>query len=179
MTELLSSFRFRVGLRRSPTAPATSVADATNPAPDAGNPLDSEGAFQECSGLEIEMEVGEYHEGGRNDGVIRRVGRAKYSNIVLKRGMFLGDDGRVNVDFWRWLQEVVAGHNVRRYDGTIEVLGPGPDQQPLATWSFVRGLPAKIKGPELNAKTGEIALEELHIAHEGLTLALPDVGGPA
>jgi hypothetical protein len=28
----------------------------------------------------------------------------------------------------------------------------------------------KIRGPELNAKTGEVAIEELHIAHEGLRL---------
>jgi phage tail-like protein len=41
----------------------------------------------------------------------------------------------------------------------------------VAVWTFERGLPAKIKGPELNAKTGEIAIEELTIAHEGLRLA--------
>src|SRR6185295_1376582 len=48
----------------------------------------ADGSFQECSGLEVEMDVQEYLEGGRNDGVIRRVGRAKYQNLVLKRGMF-------------------------------------------------------------------------------------------
>ena len=37
--------------------------------------------------------------------------------------------------------------------------------------AFDRGLPAKISGPQLNAKSGEIAIEELHIAHEGLRLA--------
>jgi hypothetical protein len=42
--------------------------------------------------------------------------------------------------------------------------------QVVATWVFDRGLPAKIRGPELNARTGEIAMEELHIAHEGLRL---------
>jgi hypothetical protein len=39
-----------------------------------------------------------------------------------------------------------------------------------AVWAFDRGLPLKIVGPALNAKTGEIALEELHIVHEGLRL---------
>ena len=28
----------------------------------------------------------------------------------------------------------------------------------------------KVVGPTLNAKTGDIAVEELHIAHEGLRL---------
>jgi phage tail-like protein len=57
---------------------------------------------------------------------------------------------------------------VRRYDGLIEVMSTGDNV--VARWEFDRGLPARIKGPELNAKTGEIAIEELHIAHEGLRL---------
>jgi phage tail-like protein len=40
----------------------------------------------------------------------------------------------------------------------------------VARWAFVRGLPAKVTGPQLNARTGEIAIEELHILHEGLRL---------
>ena len=40
----------------------------------------------------------------------------------------------------------------------------------VARWIFDRGLPIKVAGPTLNAKTGEIAIEELHIAHEGLRL---------
>lgn len=115
------------------------------------------------------MDVQEYLEGGRNDGVIKRVGRAKYSAIVLKRGMFYGAGGAVNSDLWRWIQDVVAGKRpVARYDGKIRVMSSG--ENTAATWVFDRGLPMKIRGPELNAKTGEVAIEELHIAHEGLRL---------
>lgn len=128
-----------------------------------------DGAFQEVSGLEIELDVQEYQEGGRNDGVIRRVGRAKYQNLVLKRGMFYDAGGAVNRELWSWLQGIASGERpVRRYDGVIEVLGTGSDV--VATWVFDRGLPVRLRGPELNAKTGEIAIEELHIAHEGLRL---------
>ncbi len=67
---------------------------------------------------------------------------------------------------WKWLQGIAAGERpVRRYDGAIEVMSVG--DQVVATWTFDRGLPAKVKGPELNAKSGELAIEELHIAHEG------------
>jgi phage tail-like protein len=84
-----------------------------------GQPL-GDGGFQECSGLDIETDVQEYLEGGRNDGVIRRVGRAKYTNIVLKRGMFFGDAGTANRDLWNWIQAVAAGQRpVPRYDGII------------------------------------------------------------
>jgi phage tail-like protein len=164
---LLSAFRFEVKLRRSEQIVAGSNR-SVGEAPPEREAL-GDGAFQECSGLEIETDVQQYLEGGRNDGVIQRIGRAKYTNIVLKRGMFFGDDSSVNRDLWRWLQDVVSGTRpVARYDGIIEVKSPAGDT--VATWVFDRGLPAKIRGPALNGKSGEIAIEELHIAHEGLRL---------
>ena len=164
---LLPAFRFEVKLRRSAQIVAGSNLSAGE-FPAQQETL-GDGAFQECSGLEIEMDIQEYLEGGRNDGVIRRIGRAKYTNIVLKRGMFYGEDDKVNRDLWLWLQDMVSGKQpVARYDGIIEVKSRVGDT--VATWVFDRGLPAKIRGPELNGKSGEIAIEELHIAHEGLRL---------
>jgi phage tail-like protein len=149
---LLRSFRFKVSLTGS----------------DSGGSL-ADGAFQECSGLDLSLDVHELNEGGRNDGVVRRVGRAKYEPIVLKRGMFYDVQG-VNRDLWNWLQDIAAGvRPVPRYDGLVEVMSEGDEV--VARWTFDRGLPAKISGPQLNARTGEIAIEELHIVHEGLRLA--------
>jgi phage tail-like protein len=164
---LLRSFRFQVKLLQSPFGEEGKEADAISTLRLGGTPL-ADGAFQECTGLEVEMDVQELVEGGRNDGVIRRVGRAKYQPIVLKRGMFY-EGGAVNRDLWTWLQDVVSGHRpVRRYDGIVEVMSVG--DQVVARWLFERGLPAKVTGPQLHAKTGEVAIEELHIAHEGLRL---------
>ncbi len=163
--QLLRSFRFQIKLRRSAGGELGSQASTDVPS---GTEL-GDGAFQECSGLEVEMDVQEYLEGGRNDGVIRRVGRGKYSPIILKRGMFYGPGGAANRDLWNWIQKVIAGDRpVARYDGVITVFSRG--ERPSATWVFDRGLPMKVRGPELNAKTGEVAIEELHIAHEGLRL---------
>jgi phage tail-like protein len=151
-TSLLRSFRFRVKLR--------------NPA--SGLEL-GDGAFQECGGLEVEMDIKEFLEGGNNNAVVRQAGRAKYSPIVLKRGMFYSKGSPANGDLWTWIQQVVGGvRPLPRYNGTVEVMSVAFDV--AATWTFDRGLPMKVRGPELNAKTGEIAIEELHIAHEGLRL---------
>jgi phage tail-like protein len=167
---LLRTFRFQVKLLKS--APGES-GTLPNPPPSqlpTGSPLGN-GAFQECTGLEVEMDVQEYLEGGRNDGVIRRVGRAKYQNIVLKRGMFFGGTGQVNGELWRWLQSIVAGERpVPRYDGIVEVMSVADTV--VARWVFRRGLPTRISGPQLNARTGEVAIEELHIGHEGLRLVV-------
>lgn len=153
------AFRFRVTLSPSPAPDGT---------PAQGGPL-GDGGFQECAGLDMEMDVAEYAEGGRNNGVIQRAGRAKVARIVLKRGMLHPAGSEVNTELWQWFQDVVDGvRPLRRHDGTIEVL----DDQgtTVATWTFTRGLPAKLVGPQLNARTGEIAIEELQIAHEGLRM---------
>ena len=50
----------------------------------------------------------------------------------------------------------------------IEVMGHADDV--VATWTFERALPSRISGPALNAKTGDVAIEELTIAHQGLKL---------
>jgi len=151
---LATTFRFRVTL--TATGGGAELAD---------------GAFQECTGLDVEMDVSEIQEGGRNNAVIQRAGRAKFTRLTLKRGMLHPSDGTVASDLWGWLQDVVDGvRPIRRYDGTVLVLGVG--ERPVATWSFARGLPAKIVGPQLNARTGEVAVEELQIAHEGLRMVI-------
>lgn len=155
--ELVNTFNFRVKLRDSSS----------------GSQL-GEGAFQECSGLQIEMDVQQFEEGGRNDGVVQQVGRGKYQPLVLKRGMFVEGD-TVDGQLWSWLMRILEGRRpVVRYDGVVEVLDRAGEAggRVVATWSFERGLPAKIVGPTLNGKSGDIAIEEIHIAHEGLRLVV-------
>jgi phage tail-like protein len=169
--ELLQTFRFRVSLTLSASrGPDTQPVEVDDPTK--GGQWLADAAFQECSGLELETDVREYLEGGRNDGVVRRVGRVKLQPLVLKRGMVV-QGGRVRPELWAWIQDTIAGRlPIRRYDGLVEVTRPANDSPTVATWRFVRGLPLKVAGPALNAKTGEIAIEELHIAHEGLHLVI-------
>lgn len=159
---LLPAFRYKVVLSRA-------TAGSTDP-----EVLGTVGGFAECVGLELEADVKEYLEGGRNDGVVRRVGRVKLTPIVLKRGMFAADNhSPANIDLWNWMTRMVSGTlPVARYDGRIQILDP-TGHTALATWTFDRGLPQKVSGPSLNARTGEIAIEELHIVHEGLRMEVP------
>lgn len=151
---LLTTFNFEVTFRRISGSGPTSLTG---------------GGFQEVTGLDVEMDVKDYEEGGRNDGVIRRVGRARYQPLVCKRGMFGPAGGDAVPELWQWFQDVVAGvRPVRRYDGTVLV----QDQlrHTMAAWEFVAAVPSKLVGPQLNARTGEVAIEELHLAHQGLRL---------
>jgi len=172
-TFLLNNFNFEVTLLR-----AASIESGSNLSPGSntsGKAILGDGGFQECSGLEIQMDVQEIQEGGRNNGVIQQVGRAKYQNIVLKRGMFYNASDKLSSDVWEWIESVVSGvRPVVRYDGLIKVYGhrskPSKDPKVVATWVIERALPLKVSGPQLNAKSGDVALEELHLAHEGLRL---------
>jgi phage tail-like protein len=121
--------------------------------------------FSEVSGLTTDTNVIEYREGcDNNDGVntVRKLpGLRKYVNIVLKRG-FTQDKG-----LWDWHQNVLQG-TTQRQRGSIILLDEGRNK--VLSWSFHDGWPVKWEGPALNAKTSEVAIETLEIAHEGLVL---------
>jgi phage tail-like protein len=150
------------------------------------------GTFAEVSGLNAEMETEEYREGGLNTGPHKFIKWGKYPNLVFKRGV------TPNTDLWDWHYQTLYGSQavVRRNgiivltDRTASVAGlpglpaipglAGLNRFPIAVWLFSNGLPEKLQGPSLNAKTNEIAIETLEIAHEGLTrlgaAGIPGVG---
>jgi phage tail-like protein len=115
--------------------------------------------FTECSGLSTTTEVIEYREGNDKAGIRKLPGLTKFSNIVLKRGFTRSSE------LWNWRKTVMNG-TVDRRSGTITLLAD--DHTPLARFRFHNGWPAKWEGPALNAKSSEVAIETLEIAHEGL-----------
>jgi phage tail-like protein len=117
------------------------------------------GGFSECTGLESTMQVEEYREGGRNDGVLKFPGRIGGANIKLKRG------AGISPDLWRWHEAYLRGRGKRR-DGVIELMDDTGSV--VATWRFRRGIPIRWVGPTLVAGQSNLAVEELEIAHEGL-----------
>ena len=53
-------------------------------------------------------------------------------------------------------------------DEDLEQIAGG---RPVAQWSFQNAWPSKYSGPALSAKgSGDVAMEELSISHEGLKL---------
>lgn len=149
---------------RPPSPPPTvsvTVQVSVGPAGPPPPPAPPAGGFSECTGLELGLDVEEYKEGGNNGTVLRFPTRAKWTNIKLKRGMALSDD------LWLWHYGFVQG-TVSRRDGVVTLLDE--QQNPVKVWKFKRGLPVRWTGPSLNAMQSQVAVEELEIAHEGLTL---------
>jgi len=120
------------------------------------------GAFAECTGLEATMEPKVIKEGGRNYGSFQRVGTVTFATVILKRGMTRARD------LWKWFELTTArGAYTYRLDVTIRMC----DQQgkPAISWVLHRAMPIKFKAADLNARATEVGIEELHLAHEGLT----------
>lgn len=128
-------------------------------------------AFSEITGLEATMEPKVIKEGGRNFGVVQRVGPTTFGTVVLKRGI------SSNKHLWTWFELVSGGAYGKRMTATITLYGPeeGPREHPARTpiyqWRLLRALPTKFKTADLNATSSSVGIEELHLAHEGMERA--------
>jgi phage tail-like protein len=121
------------------------------------------GGFSEVSGLQIEVEVQDYREGGLNEYVHRLAGPTRYpSNLVLERGLTDSDM------LWRWHQHVTRGV-VERKNGSIVLLDSAREEK--WRWNFVGAYPVRWVGPDLRAGTAEAAVETLELVHRGLAKA--------
>jgi phage tail-like protein len=119
------------------------------------------GGFSEVRGLQVEIEVKDYREGGLNDYIHKLAGPTRYpSNLVLKRGL-------TDIDsLWRWHQDVRQG-KVERRNGTVYLLDSR--RLPLMWWDFKEAYPVKWVGPELRADSNAVAVETVELAHRGLS----------
>lgn len=125
------------------------------------------GEFAECDGLEMTIEPKTIREGGNNSRPIHLVGQVSYGQLTLKRGM-TSDFG-----LWDWFDAVqrTNGHGIRAAgEIAIQSAQAVPDARTdLVVFELKGCLPVKLKAPGLNARDGQIAIEEMQIAYETLT----------
>lgn len=125
-----------------------------------------QGAFSEVTGLEASMTPKTLKEGGRNWGEVQLSGPTTFPPVILKRGI-------TDIDhLWSWFETTTRSANYGlRFSGMIDVFLPSGE--PALRWNLINVLPTKFKGPDLSATAKEVAIEELHLVHEGLTLERP------
>jgi phage tail-like protein len=116
--------------------------------------------FSEVSGLQAEVEVEEYREGGVNTHMHRIPGPARYpNNLVLKHGLT-----SVN-ELWDWHFEVAQGTITRR-KVTIALRDSAGAE--VCQWVVRDACPVRWVGPELRAAAAEVAVETLELVHRGI-----------
>jgi phage tail-like protein len=132
------------------------------------NPRVCNASFSECDGLEMSHEVKTLREGGNNGRQIRLTGPISYGQLTLKRGM------TANFDLWHWFTALQERPRLRA-DAEVVLLAPDGVTE-RARFILSRCLPVKLRAPPLNSREGLVAIEELQLAYESLSLK-PPTGG--
>ena len=153
-----TSFRFEVAI------------ELDSPAPGVNAPVCG-AAFAECDGLEQTMEPKTVTAGGVNDRQIHLIGPVKTGQLTLRRGM------TPNLELWAWFAE--ASRPGRVSTAFAEVTLWDADGTPKVTFQLEGCLPVRMRGPAFNAKDGLVAIEELGLAYQKLTVAPPGGGASA
>lgn len=126
------------------------------------------GMFQEISGLEVNVDVATYAEGGENGYVHKLPGRMTWPHIVLRRGVTDSDA------LFTWVNKTAGsgfaanGNKLQRSTAAITLIGS--DGSRLRSWDIEGAFAVRWSGPRLSATAvGESASEELELAHHGFT----------
>lgn len=130
--------------------------------------------FMSVSGLNVNISVISYREGGFNTTTQNLPGQAQFSPIVLSRGVAVGDSQDIT-----WLQQlfqVVQGSNGSaagsdfRQTIDIRILAHPVTQQstPVSAWFKVfNAWPTAVAYSDLDAATNQLLISQLTLAHEG------------
>jgi phage tail-like protein len=136
--------------------------------------------FSEVSGLEAQVEVEEYQEGGENTHTHRLPTRVTYPNLVLRRGF-------VDARLWAWFYQTARIVDIRMRSGgasgrsSADGSGESDDEKynvalvlcdtagaDVCRWGFRNAYPVRWEGPGLQADQGAVAVEAVELTHEGL-----------
>jgi phage tail-like protein len=125
-------------------------------------------AFAECDGLEMTMEPVTIESGGVNDRQIHLIGPVKPAQLTLKRGM------TSNLQLWNWMALMAQGQSVPAA-GTITMWDS--DGTPVIEFALENCLPVRMRAPALRASDGAVAIEELALVYETMSVTLAGSGG--
>ncbi|MDF2720869.1 MAG: phage tail protein [Paenibacillus sp.] len=116
--------------------------------------------FSEVSGFDASLSVIEYREGNQVITPRKLPGLAKYGNITLKWGV------TDSLDMYNWMAEAIQGKITRK---TVTIIAINEEGADVATWQVIEAWPSKYSAPGFNGSGNEVAIENLELAHEGMT----------
>jgi phage tail-like protein len=129
-----------------------------------GGTTGADAGFQECSNVGMEVTVAEYRNGNSLENhVIKITGLNKATDVTLKRGI-IG-----SATLYNWLDSVRLGDETHLRTVRIQLMSEDHNTT-VATWVLDKARIIKYVSGPFNAKGGDIAMEELTIAYEMMTL---------
>ena len=119
---------------------------------------ENDSRFREVSGFSLELEEESVTEGGENRFVQKLPVRAKYPDLVLKRGML------VDSTIQKWCQDAIQDFDIQ--PATIWVKLLNEQHQPLKTFTFFNAWPKKWSLSDFNAESSDLVIESLELAYQ-------------
>ncbi len=119
--------------------------------------VENDKLFQSVSGLTVTMQSETIKEGGENRFEHVVPVRAKYSDLVLKRGL-LKDSGVI-----AWCRDAFENHKFKPINLQVELLNE--EHKPLITWNVIHVWPKKWSLAELNAEQSVALIETLELGY--------------
>lgn len=118
----------------------------------------SEIHFSEVSGIESTLETITFKEGGENRFHHTLPVRAKYPNLVLKRGM-LKDSAIV-----AWCRKAIENLDISPTSVQVTLLNE--NHEPLAAYNFINAWPVKWAISTLDAEKNAIIIETMELSYQ-------------
>ncbi len=118
--------------------------------------------FSECSGLGINIKRETYNEGGVNDQQRIILGQAEFTEVTLKRG--ITNDSI----FLNWIEKILQEPQKKRLNVTLLLFNL--EGETMQSWTLIGSVPVSWKAPSFQADSNTVAIEELTLAYEGLTI---------
>ncbi|MFN8377623.1 MAG: phage tail protein [Anaerolineae bacterium] len=151
--------------------------NAAQPLPGAADPVGSylfeveisginKAVFSEVTLPALRVETEDVKEGGQNDFVHKLPIRVNAGTVVLKNGISIGDE------LYQWYFQVASGDFGSARKSVSIRLYRTVASQPFLTISLAQAFPIRWSGPSLRAGEAAIAIEELELAHSGITFEL-------
>jgi phage tail-like protein len=113
--------------------------------------------FQEVSGLEAEMEMESFTEGGQNRFTWQLPKRTRYSDITLKRGMF------IKSPLVAWCRDALENFSFSPANLTISLLNE--QHEPVVSWYVINAIPKKWSVSNFNAEENSIVVESITLSY--------------
>lgn len=118
-------------------------------------------AFQEVSGIDMEMNAEEVTSGGENRYKYRLPGKVEFNNLVLKRGLITKDSSLA-----KWVRDTIDSNMASPIQPKdIIVFLKDNEGKVLISWNFINAYPVKWKVSDFKSEDNQLAVESLEFAY--------------
>ncbi len=118
-------------------------------------------AFNSVSGLDMGFETIEYKDGA--GGTFKMPGQSQDISISLKRGVVKGQK-----QLYAWINSITL-NQVEKKDISISLTNDTGSEL-LVTWNVFNAFPTKLSAPDFDASSNEVAIEELSLEADRLSV---------